>query len=48
MQLKIITIFCQCEDFLSEFGQKDEAQARFSTAEVMTAALVSAWFVGGN
>ena len=48
MQPKIITIFCQCEDFLSELGQKDDAQAQFSTAEVMTAALVSDWFFGGN
>ena len=48
MQLQIITIFCLCEDFLAEFGQKDDVQTQFSTAEVMTAALVSAWFFGGN
>ena len=48
MQLQIITIFCLCEDFLTETGQKDDPQTRFSTAEVMTAALVSAWFFGGN
>ena len=48
MQLQIITIFCLCEDFLTETGQKDDPQTQFSTAEVMTAALVSAWFFGGS
>ena len=48
MQLQTITIFCLCEDFLTEFGQKDDTQTQFSTAEVMTAALLSAWFFGGN
>ena len=48
MPLEIITIYCLCEGFLSEFGQKDDVQTQFSTAEVMTAALISAWFFNGN
>ena len=48
MPLEIITIYCLCEDFLSEYGQKDDPQTQFSTAEVMAAALISAWFFNGN
>ena len=48
MQLEIITIYCLCEDFLAVYGQKDDVQTQFSSSEVMTAALVSAWFFAGN
>ncbi len=48
MHLKIITIYCLCADFLVAYGYKDDPQARLSTAEVMTVALVAAAFFHGN
>src|SRR5579872_4637920 len=48
MHLQIITIYCLCADFWDAFGSKDDAQTQMSTAEVMTTALVAAWFFGGN
>ena len=48
MHLEIITIFCLCDDFCHAYGQKDDAQAQMSSAEVMTTALVAAWQFHGN
>jgi len=48
MQEQIITIYCLCDDFLSAYGHRDDVQARMSTAEVMTTALVAAWFFDGH
>lgn len=47
-QQQIITIYCLCDDFLRAWGHKDDPQARMSTAEVMTVALVAAALLGGN
>lgn len=48
MHLQIITIYCLCADFLAAYGYTDDPQARLSTAEVMTVALVAAAFFHGN
>ena len=48
MQEQIITIFCLCDDFLVASGYCDDKQARISTAEIMTIALVAATFFAGN
>jgi hypothetical protein len=48
MQEQIITIYCLCVDFLTLYGHKDDIQVQMSTAEVMTTALVAAWFFHGN
>jgi len=48
MQEKIITIYCLCDAFLQAYGHKDDPQARMTTAEVMTVALVAAEFFVGN
>jgi transposase len=48
MHEQIITIYCLCADFLTLYGHKDDAQAQMSTAEVMTSALVAAWFFQGH
>jgi transposase len=48
MQQQIITIYCLCADFLQAYGHKDDPQARLTTAEVMTVALVAATFFVGN
>ena len=47
MQDKIITIYCFLEELLDALGHKDDRQARLSTAEVMTVALVAAEFFAG-
>jgi Transposase DDE domain len=44
---QIITIYCLCEDFLKAWGYNDDKQATLSSAEVMTCALVAAYFFGG-
>jgi hypothetical protein len=46
--VKIITIYCFFEEFLQAIGHRDDRQARLSTAEVMTIALVAAEFFTGN
>lgn len=48
MQEQIITIYCLCADFLNAYGHKDDVQSQMTTAEVMTAALVAAWFFEGH
>lgn len=48
MLLQIITIYCVCDEYLQQIGHHDDPQARMTTAEVMTTALVGAWFFAGN
>jgi len=45
---EIITIFCICDDYLNAVGHRDNCQARTSSAEVLTTAIVSAKYFGGN
>jgi hypothetical protein len=44
MQTEITTIYVVCDDFLKAVNHRDDPQAGLTTAEVMTAALVSARF----
>lgn len=44
----IITIYCLCDDFLQAWGHKDAPQAKMTTAQVMTVALVAATLFHGN
>jgi len=46
--VKIITIYCFFDEFLKALGYRDDTQARLSTAEVMTIAVVAAEFFTGN
>lgn len=48
MLLQIITIYVVCDTYLKTSGHQDDPQTRLSQAEVMTCALVAAWFFGGN
>lgn len=48
MHEKIITIYYLCDNFLAAWGQKEDPQAKMTTAEVMTVALVAATFFHGN
>lgn len=44
MHLQIITIHCLCDDFCRAYGYRDDPQAQMTSAEVMTTALVTAFF----
>lgn len=48
MDEKIIFIYCICHDFLKSFQVNDDFQCKMNTAEIMTVAIVSAVFFGGN
>ena len=48
MEDTIITTYYLCDEFLKAIGHHDDHQARLSTAEVMSVALVAATFFGGN
>ncbi len=45
---QIITIYCLCDDFLCAWGHKDVPQAKLTTAQVMTVALVAVTLFNGN
>lgn len=45
---RITTIYCLCDDFLLAWGHTDAPQARMTTAQVMTVALVAAALFDGN
>jgi IS5 family transposase len=48
MHIKIICIYCICDDFLSALGVYDDEQCRMTSAEILTVAIVSALFFNGN
>ena len=45
---QIIMIYCLCDDFLRAWGHTDAPQAKITTAEVMTVALVAVTLFHGN
>ena len=48
MQHTITTIYCLCDDLLIAMDHHDDRQSRLSSSEIMTIALVSAIYFGGN
>lgn len=48
MDYKIILVYCLCADFLKALHHPEDIQCQMSDAEVMTTALVSALYFGGN
>jgi hypothetical protein len=48
MDLKIIFVYCVCDDVLKALSVKDDIQCKMSTAEIMTVGITSALFYGGN
>lgn len=48
MPVQIITMYCFFDELLKALNYQDDPQARLSTAEVMTVALVAAEFFTGN
>jgi hypothetical protein len=44
----IIATYCLCEEFLKAAEHRDDPQARLSSAEVMTVALVASAFFASN
>ena len=45
---QILSIYCLCDDFLRAWGQTDAPQAKMTTAQVMTVALVAVTLFDGN
>ena len=48
MPQKIITIYCLVDELLKAIGFQDDPQAKLTTAEILTIALVAAEFFTGN
>lgn len=48
MEMNIIITFCVIDDYLKAINYKDDVQAKMTTAEIMTAAIIAAMFFGGN
>lgn len=48
MDLKIITVYCLCDDVLAALGVRDDAQCRMTLSEVMTVGIVAGLFYQGN
>ncbi len=48
MQDSITMIYCVCDDFLQAHAIRDDVQCRWSSAQVLTTALVAAAHFGGN
>lgn len=48
MQDTIVMIYCVCDDFLQGLNFRDDPQCHWSSAEVMTAAVVAATYFHGN
>ncbi len=44
MDLKIIFVYCLCDDVLNLLNIKDDKQCQMSTVEVMTTGIVAALF----
>lgn len=45
---QILSIYCLCDDFLRAWGKKEAPQAKMTTAQVMTVALVAVTLFNGN
>ncbi len=45
---QILSIYCLCDDFLCAWGHRDAPQAKMTTAQVMTVALVAVTLFSGN
>ncbi len=48
MDLKIVAVYCFCDDVLKALSVKNDAQCRMTSAEIMTVGIVSALFYHGN
>lgn len=48
MDAQILAIYCLCDDLLKALRHRDNPQSHMSDAEVMTTALVAAFFFGGH
>ena len=48
MELKIIFIYCFCDDILKSLKIKNDPQCKMNYAEIMTLAIVAAMFFQGN
>lgn len=48
MDTQIVFVYCLCDDLLKAFHHREDPQCRVGDAEILTTALISAWYFGGN
>jgi hypothetical protein len=48
MDIRIVAVFCLCDDMLKAINHKDDPQCRMTDVEVMTTAIIAALDYGGN
>lgn len=48
MDTPIVFVYCLCDDLLKALHHREDPQCRVGDAEVLTTALVAAWYFGGN
>lgn len=48
MDIRIILVYCLCDDLLKALNHREDPQCKVSDAEVMTIAIVAALYFGGN
>lgn len=48
MDTQIVFVYCLCDDLLKAFHHRDDPRCRVGDAEILTTALVAAWYFGGN
>ncbi len=48
MEKEVITIYCIIDDTLKPIGIKDNPQAKMSSSEILTTAVISCIYFGGN
>jgi hypothetical protein len=48
MDTPIVFVYCLCDDLLKALHHREDAQCQMGDAEILTAAVVAAWYFGGN
>lgn len=48
MDIRIILVYCLCEDLLKALNHREDSQCQVSDAEIMTIAIVAALYFGAN
>lgn len=48
MDTPIVFVYCLCDDLLKALHHREDPQCRVGDAEILTTALVAAWYFGGN
>lgn len=48
MDIRIILVYCMCDDLLKALNHREDPQCQLSDAEIMTIAIVAGLYFGGN